>query len=180
MRGTIASVGPAAVAGSALGSSELNPTPRRERRRDPSAFHARVPPRGTAEDHRAAAAAAHRPDQDFRIEVYAVDLLPSILRLRTEGRGPKTEFPLHGIGQFVRQDPQVRHLSHDPVRFGQMNDPFLTRLAVEQLLCLAKDIRPDQLLPSVVLTNTAVGPRLLAAHQGRIARSMAPPHRSSG
>ena len=33
----------------------------------------------------------------------------------------------------------LRHVSHDPVRFGQMNDTLLARLAVEHLLRLAKD-----------------------------------------
>ena len=94
-----------------------------------------------------------------------MDLLPSILRLRTEGRGPKTEFPLHGIGQFVRQDPQVRHVSHDPVRFGQMNDPFLTRLAVGHLLRLAKDIRPDQLLDRALVGDDQVARGVFHVHQ---------------
>jgi len=44
-----------------------------------------------------------------------------------------------------------------------MNDTLLARLAAERQLRLAKDILPDQFLPAVVLPNTVVGPRMLAA-----------------
>ena len=44
-----------------------------------------------------------------------------------------------------------------------MNDTLLARLAAERQLRLAKSILPYQFLPTVVLPNTLVGPRVLAA-----------------